>query len=267
MSNELRIVSGEKVIHDSSEYVISRVIDFKNVVAIKCGTKIHVTLPITELKPLDSLHDNEPSETIKAMPDATKEEWHKATNRKKIIDQLLVIPRRTRSMVAEAAKEAGVSTAAIYNWIRRFEDSGLLSSLLDEKREGGRRKGRLGPELEVVLDTTIREFHLKRRKSIRKTFEELEKRCQNAGLATPHINSLYRRATWLTDYDKIVATKGKELAEQLCSPKPGTIIGADSLLSMVQIDHMYLDIEIVDDRDRLTIGRAWLRHYSPAIQY
>ena len=258
MSNELKLAPSERVIYNNAEYVITRLVDFINVVALKCGTKTYVTLPISELKSINSLQDCDPPGTIKALPDANEDEWNKAKSRKNIIDPLLAIPRRPRTLVVAAAKEAGVCTATVYNWIRRFENGGMLSDLLDGERVGGRRKGRLASDLEMVIDITIREFHLKRRKSIRKTYEELEKRCKNAELAIPHINSLYRRVGWLTNYDKIASTKGKELAEQLCSPKPGTIIGADTLLSLVQIDHMYLDIEIVDDRDRLTIGRAWL---------
>jgi len=258
MSNTLQIAAGQRVIHDKIVYVIARLIDFKNVIALKCGTKQHCVLPISELQPIDAIKHNNESTQINAMPDATKEEWDKALDKKRIIDPLLAIPRRPRSMVKKAAESAGVSTATVYNWIKRFQDSGLLSSLLNIERNGGRKIGRLDGKIETLIDNALKEFHLKRRKSIRKTYEELKKQCGNAGFDAPHVNTLYRRAAWLTDYDKIAATRGKELAEQLCSPKPGTIIGADTLLSLVQIDHMNLDLQIVDDRDRLPIGRAWL---------
>lgn len=260
MSNELRIASGEKVIHDGTEYVITRVVDFKHVIALKCGTRQHLTLPIMELKPLNPIVDDGPPKSVKAMPVVSEAKWNKVTKKMLIIEPLLAYPkgRRPRELIVAAAKEAGVCKATIHNWINRFEDSGVTSALLDEERDGGRGKSRLDQEVELLIKEVIKEFHLKRRKSVRKTYEELEKRCRNAGLKIPHKNTLYRRVNWVTDYDKISATKGRELAEQLCSPKPGLIIGADTLLAMVQIDHMYLDISIVDDRDRLPIGRAWL---------
>lgn len=260
MSSELRIASGERVIHDGTEYLITRLVDFKQVIARKCGTQQHVTLPIQELKPLASLEEGQVSKSVKAMPTVPEHKWNKAVEKMKIIEPLLAHPKGQRplELLQAAANEAGVCRATIHNWINRFEDSGVTSALLDEDRNGGRGEGRLGDEQEKLIESAIKEFHLKKRKSVKKTFEELEKLFQNAGLKVPHVNTLYRRVSWISAYDKIAATKGKELAEQLCSPKPGLIINADTLLAMVQIDHMYLDIQIVDDRDRLPIGRAWL---------
>lgn len=257
MPNELRIASGEKVSYEGADYIITQVIDFKNVVAQKCGTKNFETLPIAHLKPTNAQLESHLS-TKNPIEVATDKEWNKALDKKKIIDQLNMSGKRSGIEVVEAAKAAGVCRATIYNWKNRLETTGLLSDLLNEERDGGRGIGRLGPEIEAVIKTTIEEFHLKKRKSVVKTYEYLKQRCQNAGLKIPHINSLYKRVSWLSEYDKLAATKGKELAEQLCSPKPGMIIGADTLLSFVQIDHMFLDIEIVDDRDRKPIGRAWL---------
>jgi len=255
---ELVIAPGRRVVHNNLEYVIAKIADEKEVVAVRCGTRIRATLPILELRSIDSLNVAAQSTEPEGLPAATDEEWAKAEHRKSLIEPLLAASRRTRAMVDEVAVRAGVSPATIYNWIRRYNNAGLLSSLLDEAREGGRGKSRLKPEAEAIIDETIRSFYLAKRKSIKKTHEEIEKRCQNAGLPIPHVKTVYRRINWLSKYDKIAATKGKELAEQLTSPKPGLIIGADTLLAMVQIDHMKLDIEVVDDIDRLPIGRAWL---------
>ncbi len=258
MARELVIAPGEKVVHNNIGYVITKIKDERNVVAIRCGTKTHSTLPLLELRSIDTLDDASQQIEAEGMPDATDKEWAKAEHRRSLIEPLLATSRRTRAMVNDAAKKAGVTTATIYNWIRRYNDAGLLSSLLDEAREGGRGQGRLNPETESIVDATIRSLYLEKRKSVKKTFEEIKKKCKNSDLPVPNINTIYRRINWLTEYDKIAATKGKELAEQLTSPKPGLIFGADTLLSMVQIDHMKLDIEIVDDRDRLPIGRVWL---------
>jgi putative transposase len=253
MPNELCIASGEKVSYEGAEYIITQVIDFKNVVAQKCGTRGFETLPISQLRPTNAQIESDLS-TKNLMEAATDDEWNKALDKKKIIDQLNMSGKK----VVEAAKAAGVCRSTIYNWITRLENTGLLSDLLNEERDGGRGEGRLRPEVEAVIKTTIVDFHLKKRKSVVKTYEELKKRSMNAGLRIPNIKTLYKRVSWLSEYDKIAATKGKELAEQLCFPKPGRVIGASTLLSHVQIDHMFLDIEIVDDRDRKPIGRAWL---------
>jgi putative transposase len=257
MNGELRIASGTKVVFDGSEYIITQVIDFKNVVAQKMGTRGFETLPISQLKSAEAQLEDA-SSTKSSMIAANDEEWNKALDKQKVIDSLLNPKNGIRTNAVKAAKTAGVCRATIYKWIKKAERTGRLDDLLDEKRDGGRRKSRLSPEHEVLIDKALKEFYLKKRWNVIKTHEELKKYCQNAGIQAPHLNTLHKRISWLSDYDKIAATKGKELAEQLCSPKPGRVLGADTLLSLVQMDHMYLDIIIVDDRDRLPIGRAYL---------
>ncbi|OGU16317.1 MAG: hypothetical protein A2076_12325 [Geobacteraceae bacterium GWC2_53_11] len=159
MANELRIASGEKVSYQGSEYIITQVIDFKNVVAQKSGTRSFETLPISQLRPVETVQLKSNISTKSAMEAATDEEWNMALNKKSIIDPLMR-GKRSGIEVVEAAKAAGVSRATIYNWITRLETTGLLSDLLNEEHDGGRGKGRLEPELEAVISATIKDFHL-----------------------------------------------------------------------------------------------------------
>lgn len=202
-----------------------------------------------------------PSKTKTKRPDLTlidDRAWEIAKSRLNIIKPLLKLPSRTRQQVTEHGEKHAVSTNTLYGWIKAYESSGVLSSLLPKTR---RDKGitKLTPEVEeIIQESMATDFLTLQKKSVQKLCEEVIKRCTEAGLEAPHDNTIRNRVKALSP--ELVASKreGRKKADLSFKPHQGTFPGADWPLSVVQIDHTKLDIILVDDHYRQPIGRPWI---------
>lgn len=186
-------------------------------------------------------------------------EWEEAERRFNIIRPLLVSPRRTKKQVGEAAQAAGVHTVTLYRWIGIYEQTERLSTLLPVKRNGGRGKSRLEAAVEKILSTTIERFYKTDQKhSIEKTYKEIERLCKNAKLKPPHRNTVRNRISDIPEKQKTARKIGAKAARHKFAPIISHFPGADWPLSVVQIDHTQLDIILVDDVYRKSVGRPWI---------
>lgn len=77
---------------------------------------------------------------------------------------------------------------------------------------------------------------------------------RNKKLKKPHINTLRHRISQLTAAEKASSRQGKKGKENY-RPTMGKYPETLKPLEVVQIDHTILDVVIVDDEQRLTIGR------------
>ena len=185
-------------------------------------------------------------------------DWEEAKRRYEIIRPLLDKADRSRQDVAERGKAYGHHTNTLYDWIRRYEDSHLLTALLPRIRSD---KGttKLTPEIETIIETVVEsEYLTKQRKSQQKVCDEVRKRCLNAGIAPPHDNTIRNRLKLLAGEQVMAKRKGRKAADQAYSPIESSFPGADWPLAVVQIDHTPLDIILVDDIDRRPVGRPWI---------
>lgn len=190
-----------------------------------------------------------------------KEEWEEAEQWFERISPLLLSNRRTTEMVDEIARDAGVHRATVYRKLALFEQLGKVSRLARSKPMGGKGKSRLSEAIETILQATINEFYLnkqKRKRSIKKTVEEVERRCRNAKLEQPHANTIAKRIRAISKKKKDEHRLGTYKAQIENEAFTGHFPGANFPLSVVQIDHAQLDIIIVDDVYRSPIGRPWI---------
>lgn len=188
-----------------------------------------------------------------------QEDWREAERRFSIIRPLLTEPRRTRKTVDEVARAHGVHAATIYRWLDLYQQCGRTSALVAFPPSGGRGASRLQSESEKILEATIEDFYLTHQKrSVRRTYDELRQRCRNAQVEAPHINTLRNRIKLVSAKEKATRREGKQAAERQHGAFPGHFPGADWPLAVVQIDHTLLDIILVDDIHRLSIGRPWI---------
>lgn len=134
-----------------------------------------------------------PITTITKRPDLTlidDKAWEIAKSRLDIIKPLLKLPSRTRKQVTEHGKRHSVSTNTIYLWIKAYESSGVLSSLLPKTRRD-KGKTRLTPEVEeIIQESMATEFLTLQKKSVQKLCEEVIKRCTEVNLEAPHDNTI-----------------------------------------------------------------------------
>jgi putative transposase len=262
MSNSISINPGALVGYENRRYRITHVLDLDNVLAKDEVASQSERLAIKDLTlpPIDGesaegkeAHDETELSLV------SDEDWQVAEGRFSIIRPLLAIPRRTKQAVAEAALQANVHVVTVYRWIKRYEETGRVSSLLPTKRSGGRGQSRLSPEVEKVLTATIEDYYLKKlKRSVKNTFKEVVRRCKNAKLEPPSENTVRNRIARLDEERKLKARSGAKAAREKFSPVLSHFPGADWPLAVIQIDHTPLDIILVDDLHRLPVGRPWI---------
>jgi len=184
--------------------------------------------------------------------------WEEATKRFEIIRPLLDMPYRSRQDVVARAKAFERHENTLYDWIRRYEATGLVTSLFSRSRSD---KGttKLSAEVETIIQAVVESDYLtKQRKSPQKVCNEIRRRCVNAGINPPHNNTVRNRLKALADEYVMAKRKGWKAADQAYSPVEGEFPGADWPFAVLQIDHTPLDIILVDDVYRRPVGKPWI---------
>lgn len=189
---------------------------------------------------------------------AGEKDWDTALERYELIKPLLDIPNRQLSDVKRIAEAAGKGQATLYRWLQRFEETGLVSSLLRSPRSD-KGKQRLDPEVEEIISLQIRTHYLKREPvSISKLARLVREACSSADVEAPNKNTVYARVREIEQREVTRAHYGPKRAKERFEPLRGGFPGADYPNAVVQIDHTKVDIIIVDEEHRLPIGRPYL---------
>jgi putative transposase len=250
-------ISPDAIVESNGKrYTITHVLDLEAVLCKEEETGRQDRLYIKDLNPVTPKPDEETTDAdLATISDA---DWSEARRRFGIIQPLLYV-RRTTEGVAEQARAAGVHLSTIYRWIDIYMRRERLSDLLPTKRSGGRGESRLPPETEAILKATIDDYYLNAQKrSAQKTFDEVRRRCRNAGVPFPHPNTVRFRISQLSEEVKMKRRLNAKAAREKFAPVKGHFPGADYPLAVVQIDHTPLDIILVDDVHRRPIGRPWI---------
>lgn len=189
---------------------------------------------------------------------AKDRDWDLAVERLEAIRPLLDLPNRSANDVQRRADELGKAPATLYRWMQRFEEVGLVSSLMRKPRKD---KGvlRIEKELEEIIDKVIEEEYLvKERPKISKIIKDIGSACWEADLTPPHKNTIYARIGSLDEERVLEKRVGKKAAKQRFKPILGSFPGGDVPYAVVQIDHTPMNICIVDSEHRLPIGKPYL---------
>jgi putative transposase len=117
----------------------------------------------------------------------------------------------------------------------------------------------LAPDREALIGNAIEQVYLtEERPGLTELVRAIRVDCHQQGLRVPNYRTVKRRVDSL-DRSLVLARRfGAALARDTLSPVgPGAF---DDLLplDLLQIDHTWVDVIIVDERDRLPIGRPWL---------
>ncbi len=159
--------------------------------------------------------------------------------------------------VDEAALGAGVDRATVYRWIKIFEKRGLVSDLYRKRRTDSGVK-RLKEEVETILNSVIVNYHLtEERRRVSATYKELERLCKIANEVPPSIETLKARIGEIEPAQAARARGDSKRVHKLRLNR-GRINGADYPYGLIQIDHTLVDIQLVDEVDRIPIGRPWI---------
>lgn len=184
-------------------------------------------------------------------------DWAEATERYKLIKPLLASGRKSLEEIEAAAEASGKSVSTIYRWIKRFEEAGLVSSLLRSARSD---KGvlRLDRELEEIIDKWIKKSYLvKERPTVAKLHLDIRTECDELGIIPPHINTIHQRVRDIDEGERQRKRYGPRTAQQNLRPLRGSFPETGFPNAVIQIDHSPVDVIVVDEVDRLPIGRPY----------
>jgi putative transposase len=256
---QLEIRKGAVVTCGGQEHVIVGVSGLNQVIAKNLDTGDLATLAIAQLLPPPPKRSEPPPKNIE-LEGIPKEQWDEAQRRLKIITPLLT-PQAWGSAPAKSISEKHeISITTLYRWRNDYLNSGLLSSLLPFRPDGGKGKTRLkDARVEEALRLAIDDYYLKNNKpSLAATWEHLDGICQAMEISTPHPLTLRTRIKSRDKRSVVAARQGEYAASMLCDPSEGKIGDAEWPLALVLVDHTELPVIIVDEVTRRSIRRPWV---------
>lgn len=250
---------GHTVRSEGRNYRISHILSFDSVMAVDLGTGDSTRLRIETLTKYDENKDETEESLEKDLFQYSDEDWSQAQKRLEIIKPLLEDPLRTRGEVEEKASANGFHVATLYKWMKVYQISGHVSSLVPEKR--GRKTGTrlLDEDIEKVITSVIDERYLsKERATAQDVVDEVILRCRRLKLRAPNHNSVRLRIADLPRSQTLKKRARRDEARDRYSPILGAFPGADYAYGLVQIDHTPANVIVVDEVNRLPISRPYL---------
>ena len=254
------IVPGTICFRNGNKCTIQKIIDFKQVI-------IHEhTSGDLDLIRIADLEFSEKSEIDEKYIDSiSDEDWKIANQRYSIIKPIIEreinfnIETNKTVLIKKIGEEHGVAYTTLYRWLNQFNSTGLVSSLAPTKRSGGRGKSRLSKDSDQIIEETIENFYcVSQRPTKKETALEVIRRCKNAGISPPHINTIYSRLKLISKKMALTKRIGFLEVNQKVDATPGSYDEAKNPLDIIQIDHTLLDIIIVDKEYRNPIGRPYI---------
>lgn len=249
---------GAVVGHGDSVYKISQILDFRTIVGIEVESGKASALAIGALKAVkpDKVEGLYANYDVAAI---CGDDWAMAQKRFSAIEPLLGSVVVGRKDVQARSDEIGVAVATLYRWLKRYKDWGELLALVPRKRGWKEGNMRLSIEANNIIEGVIKDFFLqKQRPTVQATIKKIRDNCEAAQIDVPGLSAIRERIKSVPDRAFLRGRGFAEKARNRYTPTPGSFPGADYPLAVVQIDHTPLDILLVDDLHRRTIGRVWI---------
>ncbi|MBY0541587.1 MAG: DDE-type integrase/transposase/recombinase [Campylobacterales bacterium] len=244
---------GSKVFIKDQEYEIKKQIDLKTVLALNLSTNKLENVSINHIK-----NEKESFELI-INENIPEEHWNEAKNRLEIITPLLN-KQTTKDEIEDVAIKNNLHFSTIYRWIAQYKENTLLSSLLPKHlSKGGKGTLRTNEETELIIQKSINDLYLSQQKfSARKVYFDIVRRCKNARITPPSENTVRNRITQIEEKKKIKYRESAILADRKYRNTDGMFPEGKYPLDFIQIDHTPMDIDIVDEVYRRSIGKPYL---------
>lgn len=134
----------------------------------------------------------------------------------------------------------------------------VTGSLVPLRRGSPKGSRRLDPAIEARVETAIETVYFRaERPTLKELFRQLRHDCTANCQRPPSIKALRARVAARTLRERIAAREGAGVAgdrfrQVKCAPQ------TNKPLEVVQVDHTRVDVVLVDDRTRASIGRPWL---------
>lgn len=186
-----------------------------------------------------------------------EDDWNEAIERYKVLRPLVGQANRTQVDVKQAAEALMVSVATAYRYLDRIERFGTITSLLRKTRaDKGDKK--LDPPVEAIVKEVIASDYLTTlKRSPTKALREVQRRCRLKNLPLPCKMTLLQRIDEILPEERERKRNGRNAALDFRASR-GSLPGVDRLHAIWQIDHTKVDVILVDEVDRIPIGRPWI---------
>ena len=149
-----------------------------------------------------------------------------------------------------------LSVRTIYVWLARFRRTGKISSLVDLRSTAKSRCSRLPRKQLAIIDRVAREYYETPQKpAIVRAIEKVLISCKDAKIALPGKRAIRQHILMRDPQKAFEHREGRKAAHDRFGAVYGEFPGADYPLSVVQIDHTKVDVELVDDIEKRPIGR------------
>ncbi len=253
---KLKLLAGEYVQCNNNIYKITQILDSTELVGIDIKTKKAKRLIINDLKPVTSDEAVDNGFIHRDLSDISDSDWKEMERRFTAIQPIL--HKGSRKEIEEYAKEAGAHYTTLYKWARGYISTGTVTGVLPKKR--GRIKGevRIEQQAEKVIQKAIEEHYLKKIKpSVQYVINVVLSECQKKNLTPPSKNTIRNRINQISEYTRAKRRGSKSDTRTKFEAVPGEFI-ADYPLQIVQIDHTKMDVIIVDEETRQSIGRPYI---------
>jgi len=252
----LAVEIGAEVVHKGRRGRITHLTSLDEVLVCDHETGAVAPARISELKPF--VAQGAVTRPQRERRDIKDEDFAAAEAKLRHIRPLLRKARRTRADVQAVADSLGVHVGTVYEWIRRFEETGRTAALARERR-ADRGSTKLEPAVEAIVQRAIDTiYRTHRRLPLSKVREEVSAKCRAAKVQPPHDNTLRNRIALRTRRNLMEAREGAKAVREALDPIKGSFPGAGYPLAVIQIDHTPADVMIVDDEFRRPILRPWI---------
>lgn len=247
----------QKIIFNNIIYTISRVVNLNYLIARQDETGELEKLKISDIKPYIN------SESLKKnkidLTEINEKNWALANKRFEIIKSLIELGSDRKKHHVEALSALhNVSVPTLYRWVKKYEESGKVSSLVRHTRKD-KNSSRLSPEQQLLLKMSIETHFLKPERPLASVaYMNYKVDCSNSQLVPCSYKTYLRKIDNLIPQIKAEQRYSKSAARQKHEPKVGKFPQGRFPLDVVQIDHTKPNVILVDDLERKPIGRPWV---------
>ncbi|BDP43358.1 transposase (plasmid) [Deinococcus aetherius] len=263
---------GRTVYLGDEPYVLVSVLDFEHVHARHPNTGV-----LRVLKRVDIMFrpPQTPPPQLQHESMFTDAQWAEMQRKRDAVAPILAHPKNTAARhgaIRALSKELNVSHVTIYEWVRNFEEAGMpgLARKVRSDRGSRRIKRQNGERLDAsaqaafdtLLNDLIKTHYTDHPLTSKKTaIARIQAGLKAEGWADAPYQTVWK---WLDaarqkEPEAFAAKElGEEAAENRYADKQGTVPVGEHPLDLMDIDHVYLDLELVVGQKRLPVGRVWI---------
>jgi len=251
--SKLNLKKDEIVFYNDEQYKIIQIVNFNKIAIEHLEIKEIINVPLHELS-----SNNIKIKKKEYLDNYSEAEWKEAKKRYEIIKDLVFIDR-TKAIVEKVSKKYNYSYVTLYEWIKLYEQTSEISSLVPNKSKRGTKGSRLNPKVENIITNILDDMFLnKQRYSFRKIYNKIYIECKKQNLLAPHENTVRNRIEAL-DIKKVTKARyGHKESNKQIENYEGEFPEGNYPFEFVQIDHTPLDIIVVDKTHREPLGKPYL---------